>query len=48
MVVDGVTAIRDISVSAQDRWYTIDGLRLDGQPLRKGLYIRSGRKVVVQ
>ncbi len=27
-------------------WYTINGMKLDKQPTRKGLYIRNGRKVV--
>ena len=26
------------------RWYTVDGLKLDKQPTRKGLYIQGGRK----
>ena len=30
------------------RWYTLDGIRLDGKPTRKGLYIHNGRKVVVK
>jgi hypothetical protein len=29
-------------------WYTVDGRRLDGKPVRRGLYIHNGRKVVVQ
>ncbi len=29
-------------------YYTLDGVKLDGQPTRKGLYIHGGRKVVVQ
>ncbi len=28
-------------------WYTIDGVRLDGKPTKKGLYIHGGRKVVI-
>ena len=27
-------------------WYSLDGLRLDGKPMKKGLYIHGGRKVV--
>ena len=29
-------------------WYTIDGMKLDKQPTRKGLYIENGRKVVIK
>ena len=28
-------------------YYTLDGVRLNGQPTRKGLYIHNGKKVVV-
>ena len=31
-----------------DGWYTLDGLKLDKAPTRKGLYIHNGRKVVVK
>ena len=29
-------------------WYTLDGVRLDAQPTRKGLYIHGGRKVAIK
>ena len=29
-------------------WYSLDGVRLDGKPTKKGLYIHGGRKVVVK
>ena len=29
-------------------YYTLDGVRLDGKPTRKGLYIHGGRKVVIK
>lgn len=38
---------RNISVS-DVHWYTLDGRRLDVMPTRKGIYIRDGRKVLVQ
>ena len=31
-----------------DGWFTIDGKKLDKAPVRKGLYINNGRKVVVK
>ena len=30
------------------KWYTTDGLQLQGKPTKKGLYIVNGRKVVVK
>lgn len=29
-------------------WHTVDGVRLDKEPTRKGLYIKDGRKVAVR
>lgn len=29
-------------------WYTLDGVKLDKQPTRKGLYIKDGMKIVVK
>ena len=29
-------------------WYTLDGVKLDKMPTRKGVYIRNGRKVVIK
>ena len=29
-------------------WYTVDGRRLDGKPTRPGVYINSGRQVVIK
>lgn len=31
-----------------DSWYTLSGVRLEGKPAKRGVYIRAGRKVVVQ
>jgi hypothetical protein len=28
-------------------WFSLDGVKLDGRPTRKGLYIHGGKKVVV-
>ena len=30
------------------RWYTLDGVRLNGKPTKKGLYIHGGKKVVIK
>lgn len=29
-------------------WFGLDGHRLDGQPTRKGIYIRNGKKVIIK
>ncbi|MBQ8064875.1 MAG: glycosyl hydrolase 53 family protein [Prevotella sp.] len=44
------TGVDDIRVNRQDNdsWYTLDGRQLTKQPATKGLYIHSGRKVVVK
>ena len=31
-----------------EAWYTLDGVRLSGQPSKKGLYINNGKKVIVK
>jgi hypothetical protein len=28
-------------------WFSLDGVRLDAQPTRKGLYIHGGKKIVI-
>ncbi len=48
------TAITDIdhvpsaAEGAVEGWFTLDGQRLGAQPTRKGVFIHSGRKVVVK
>ena len=32
----------------QDNWFTLDGRRLSGKPMQRGLYINNGKKVVVE
>ena len=31
-----------------DAWHTVDGIRLNGKPSKKGMYIHNGKKVVVE
>ena len=42
----GHTEITEITERA-GAWYTLDGVRFDGKPTKKGLYIYEGKKVVV-
>jgi hypothetical protein len=34
--------------SINNNWYSLDGVKLDGKPTKKGLYIFGGRKVVIK
>lgn len=43
------TGINDIQTTQKSgQWYTIDGVKRNVEPARKGLYIKDGRKVVVK
>ena len=44
--VIGHTDITDITDKADAAWYTINGVKLEGQPTKKGVYIHNGRVVV--
>jgi len=35
-------------LNSDDGWYTMDGRRLPGKPVRKGVYVHGGRKIVVK
>ncbi len=53
VVSGGVTGIEDVlmddnDIIIDDSWYTINGVKLNGQPTQKGIYIHRGRKVVVK
>ena len=50
---DGTTAIKELdmntmSVKAVDGWYTLNGVKLQGMPTEKGIYINNGKKVVIK
>ena len=36
------------SIAAELAWFTLDGKRLSGKPARKGIYVKDGKKIVVQ
>ena len=47
-VVNDATDIHDIEqegVKANEGWYTLDGRKLSGTPVQKGIYIQNGKKV---
>lgn len=31
-----------------DEWFSLDGMKLNGQPTAKGIYIRNGRKIIIK
>ena len=48
---DGTTGIQQIENGLnleKNGWYTLDGRRLESAPTRKGLYINSGKKIIVK
>ncbi|MBQ6681246.1 MAG: hypothetical protein IJM78_03340 [Prevotella sp.] len=46
--IEATVAEKAETREAADVWYTIDGRRLMKRPEKKGIYINSGRKVVVR
>ena len=38
----------DAPLQTPHGWYTLDGRRLSGMPLQKGIYINNGKKVVIK
>jgi hypothetical protein len=48
---DGTTGIQQIKNGLnleKNGWYTLDGRHLESAPTRKGLYINSGKKIIVK
>lgn len=50
---NGATAIKSLNVETMqsvdaDGWYTIGGVKLQGAPVEKGVYINNGKKVVIK
>ena len=41
-------SLNDNGQMTNDSWYTIDGVKLNGEPTKKGIYIQNGRKVVLK
>ena len=39
---------RSKGIGQRDGWYTIDGRKLYGKPMKKGIYINNGNKVVIK
>ena len=47
-----VTAISSIAADGRlveaEGWYTVNGMRLEGAPVEKGIYVRNGKKIVIK
>ena len=51
IVKGGGTGIENIEYTIDSQsgaWYTLDGRRLSSKPTKKGLYLQSGKKIVVK
>ena len=44
----GIHSVSCEEIETDEKWYTLDGQRLDSQPTKKGLYIRNGVKVIIK
>ena len=46
----GATAINSLrlSTSDSDTWYDMNGRRLNNQPVKKGVYLRGGKKIIMK
>lgn len=47
VIVNGIQVVT-YSDLENAKWYTLDGLQLQGKPTKKGLYIVNGRQVIVK
>ena len=46
--LDNLTGIEDIKTAQRkDTWFRLDGIRLNGNPKQRGVYIRNGQKRVI-
>ena len=50
IVEDLTTSLKDLKEDSvgSDRYYTLDGIAIDGQPTKAGVYILNGKKVIVK
>jgi uncharacterized protein YjdB len=47
--VDTTVGIQGVQADEDgDTWYDMNGRRLQGKPVRKGMYLRNGKKVVIK
>ena len=46
--ISDATRLNNNEQIINNKWYDLDGRRLNGKPTKKGVYIHGGRKVVVK
>lgn len=46
--VTAISTMKVISTPADDAWYTLSGVRLEGKPAKKGVYIHQGKLIVIK
>ena len=46
--IDSMHNSECLMLNRADAWYTVNGVKLDGRPTAKGMYIRNGKKVVIK
>lgn len=46
--VTAISTMKVISTPAEDAWYTLSGVRLEGKPAQKGVYIHQGKLIVIK
>ena len=44
----GIKTMDDGRWKMEDVWYTLDGRRLSGKPIQKGIYMHHGKKVIMK
>ena len=43
-----INAVKNENSASAEGWYTIGGMKLQGAPTQKGIYIKNGKKIVVK
>lgn len=43
----GIAEVKTVE-NTDDAWYTLNGVKLNGQPTEKGIYVNNGKKVVIK
>jgi hypothetical protein len=44
----GICSIDNGQLTIDNSWYSLDGRKLQGEPAKKGIYVRNGQKVVIK
>ena len=47
LTTSGISHAAELTVSEDNAWYTLSGQKLYAKPTRKGIYIHSGHKIVI-